>query len=126
MASARLDLVRGEGIPPATYLKADQFREDTWASLRGRKFNLVFSDGVHSPNALRRELDFLLAHDLVADAKPFAMVWDDLLNAPMQEAFVDNANRLKQRFSAGRLNLYWMHGSYGNRRLNGVFWVVPA
>ncbi len=110
------------GAAPVLYVRADQFREDTWASLRGRQFNLIFSDGVHTARALRQELGFLLKEDLIVPEGPFAMIWDDLVDISMQTAFFENAQLLQRRFGPESwFGLHWIHGTYGNRRLNGIF-----
>lgn len=107
---------------PVLYVRGDQFSDDTWASLQGRQFNLVFSDGVHEAGALRRELNLLLKYDLIVSEGPFAMVWDDLVDIHMQRAFVENARRLRSRFGPESwFGLHWIHGTYGSRRLNGIF-----
>ena len=95
------------------YVSADQFNDDTWARLKGRRFNLIFSDGVHSPEALRAELQFLIKHDLI-DRDGLVMLWDDLAHPDMQAAFVDNAKTLCQMFHRGEeaFSLYHLRGSY--------------
>lgn len=103
------------------YLRGDQFSPDTWAALRGRSFNFIFSDGVHTPEALIAELDFLIAENLIDKSGDFAMYWDDLVNIEMQTAFDECAKRLKKIFGRGRHSLHWIHGTYGSKRLNGVF-----
>lgn len=104
------------------YLSADQFRDDTWKKLAGQKFNLVFSDGVHSAAALQAELQFLLKYDLI-DGECFAMFWDDLWGDDMQSAFLDNAKTLCSRFGRGddAIALFTLHGSYGYPRPMGLF-----
>ena len=104
------------------YLSADQFRDDTWQRLAGRKFNLVFSDGVHSAAALRTELLFLLKYNLI-DGERFAMFWDDLWGDDMQSAFLDCAKTLCSRFGRGddAIALFTLHGSYGYQRPMGLF-----
>lgn len=103
------------------YVKADQFSPDSWASLKGRRFNLIFSDGVHTPHAVLDELDHLLSNDLIPESGPFVMYWDDLVNWQMQEAFDKNCKRLHERFPGAYHGLHWIHGTYGSRRLNGIF-----
>lgn len=103
------------------YVKADQFSPDSWASLKGQRFNLIFSDGVHSPRALLDEMDHLLRNDLIPETGPFVMYWDDLVNWQMQDAFDANCRRLKERFPGAYHGLHWIHGTYGSRRLNGIF-----
>lgn len=104
------------------YLSADQFRHETWEQLAGSKFNFVFSDGVHTPEALRAELRFLIDCDLI-DRERFVMFWDDLWGEPMQSAFMDNATCLCDVFGCGTesISLYTLHGSYGNQRPMGLF-----
>jgi hypothetical protein len=104
------------------YLSADQFRDDTWQKLSGRKFNLVFSDGVHSAAALRTELQFLLKNDLIARER-FAMLWDDLWGDDMQFSFLNNAKALCGIFGCGddAISILTLHGSYGNQRPMGLF-----
>jgi hypothetical protein len=95
------------------YVSADQFNDDTWASLKGRHFNLIFSDGVHTPEALRTELQFLIKHDLI-DRNRLIMLWDDLYHPEMQAAFVDNAKTLCRMFNRSdeAFSLYDLRGSY--------------
>lgn len=106
------------------YLRGDQFNPQTWAVLRGQSFNFVFSDGVHSPKAVRQELFFLQQNGLIDTSGPFTMYWDDLVNVDMQSAFNDCAEELKSVFKGGRSGLHWIHGTYGSRRLNGLFTTI--
>ncbi len=103
------------------YVQGDQFDTRTWAAMKPRRFNFVFSDGVHTPEALLSELDFLLEHDLLDLSGPFTMYWDDLQHITMQTAFVQCAERLMQAAGRGWNALYKMHGTYGLARLNGLF-----
>jgi hypothetical protein len=103
-----------------TYVQGDQFASQTWASLKGERFNFIFSDGVHSARAVKDELEHLLEHDLI-DRGCFLMYWDDLVNIEMQSAFVENCDRLAQLFPTAKRGLHWIHGTYGSRRLNGWF-----
>jgi hypothetical protein len=104
-----------------SYLSADLFRDDTWARLEGQTFNLIFSDAVHSPDAVRAELQFLLRHELIDKAR-FAMFWDDLFGE-MQSAFMANARDLCKMFNLGddAIRLFRLHGSYGDERPVGLF-----
>lgn len=104
------------------YLSADQFRDDTWSRLDGRKFNLIFSDGVHSAKALRSEFQFLLSHNLI-DSTRCVMFWDDLHGIEMQSAFLDNARTLCKMFNKpdDAISIFRLHGSYGMQRPMGMF-----
>lgn len=99
---------------PVTYIKGDQFDPRTWQSIH-TQFNFVFSDAHHSGHALRDEMRHLLQCDLLDLSGKFAMYWDDLVNIEMQSAFEDNCKAL-----GGDHGLYFIHGTYGHKRLNGL------
>jgi hypothetical protein len=105
-----------KGGKPVTYVKGDQFAPETWESMSA-PFNLIFSDGVHSGDALRSEFDHLKRCKLLHEDGPFVMYWDDLVNEEMQSAFDRNARAM----GGGWHGLYRVHGTYGLRRLNGIY-----
>jgi hypothetical protein len=104
------------------YLSGDQFLDSTWALLSGKSFNLIFSDGVHTAEALRKELYFLLKYKLI-DQNRCVMFWDDLQSVAMQSAFLENARTLCKMFERddSAISLFQLHGSYGMKRLMGMF-----
>ena len=104
------------------YLSGDQFQDVTWQRLAGKSFNLIFSDGVHTGEALRTELHFLLKYKLI-DPKRCVVFWDDLHNFGMQSAFLENARTLCKMFGRddSAISLFQLHGSYGMKRLMGMF-----
>jgi hypothetical protein len=108
------------------YISGDQFLDSTWALLRGRSFNLIFSDGVHTAEALRAELHFLLKYNLI-DPERCVMFWDDLQSDAMQAAFLDNAKKLCAMFRRDdkAISLFQLHGTYGMKRLMGMFSSLP-
>jgi hypothetical protein len=119
--SREVQLVRHSG-DNVTYIQGDQFDNKTWLAMKDRKFNFIFSDGVHSPRALRDELDHLFDANLLDLRSPrFVMYWDDMVDQPMQAAFVECAKRLQEQFNGGSYGLHWIHGTYGLKRLNGIF-----
>ena len=79
------------------YLCADIWDERAWARLAGSRFNVVFSDGEHSPEAIYHEAKMLERYDLVSHDE-FAIVWDDL-GGPMTDAFIDTWISLRERFT---------------------------
>ncbi len=80
------------------YLAGDEYDENTWRRLKGSKFNLIFSDGVHSGGTLMTEWERIRELELL-DADEFVMVWDDL-NAPdMQAAFDRVSAEMRNAFS---------------------------
>ena len=66
------------------YLCADVWDSNSWARLKGKKFNLIFSDALHSPEAILFEFENLVKYDLL-DEK-FVIVWDDLVGK-MKKSF---------------------------------------
>ena len=65
------------GTNRVRYLSGDIFDENSWARLAGEKFNVVFSDAFHSPEALRFEYEMIKRYKLL-DSGQFIMMWDDL------------------------------------------------
>lgn len=66
------------------YLSADVWDENSWAKLKGNKFNMVFSDALHTPAAILFEFEMLVKYDLLD--KQFVIFWDDLVGK-MQRSF---------------------------------------
>ena len=60
-----------------TYISGDIFDESTWRALSARKFNMVFSDAFHSPEALLHEYEMIKKYELL-DPDEFIFIWDDL------------------------------------------------
>jgi hypothetical protein len=104
------------------YVSGDQFLASTWARLNGKKFNLIFSDGVHRAEALRNELQLLLKYKLI-DENRLIMFWDDLHGPDMQLAFLDNARMLCKMFDRddNAISLFQLYGTYGMKRPMGMF-----
>ena len=59
------------------YLSGDVWDTNSWAKLEGNKFNLVFSDALHTPQAILFEFEMLVKYRLLDDQ--FIIVWDDLV-----------------------------------------------
>ncbi|MGZ5233788.1 MAG: hypothetical protein ACXWC3_27575 [Burkholderiales bacterium] len=68
------------------YLAGDIFDPQSWEHLRGRSYNLIFSDAFHSAKALLHEWEMIKACDLLAP-EGFTVLWDDLGNREMRAAF---------------------------------------
>ena len=108
-------LHREDGLP-VTYIRGDQYDPVTWDRLRGRKFNLIFSDGDHFPATLNDEMSKISERELLDTDGRFALLWDDLNTSDMQAAFEDIALGLPGAWHA----LYWIDGTFGDPRLNGL------
>jgi hypothetical protein len=83
------------GTNRVEYIAGDLFDPATWERLRGRRFNVIFSDAFHSPEALLMEWEQICKLDLLA-AAPFAMIWDDLSSAGMRSAFYRIASAIRR------------------------------
>lgn len=105
------------------YLSGDIFDESSWARLAGEKFNVIFSDAFHSPDALRFEYEMLKRYRLVADEQ-FIMIWDDLGGEMMRE-FLRIYDAMKAEYGLTSanfsLNAYrgWV-GEYEPKHMIGV------
>ncbi len=67
------------------YISGDVYDESCWQRLSGYKFNIIFSDALHSADALLYEWEMIKKYELL-DADEFLMVWDDL-GGEMERAF---------------------------------------
>lgn len=71
----------GPNHPPLNYLACDEFNEVGWLELKKSqpKFNLIFSDALHSDKAILYEWNKLVSLELI-DTQNFAIIWDDCDN----------------------------------------------
>jgi len=107
-----------------TYLTADVFDKNSWQRFKGNKFNIIFSDGLHSPDAVNHELDMLLSLDLIPSDK-FLIWYDDLES--MRDSFFRTFTKLKEEkfpwLSKDNIALVKVRGAFGvneYQHLNGV------
>ena len=111
------------------YLSGDIFDENTWARLDGMKFNVIFSDAFHSPEALRFEYAMIRRYDLI-DRNNFIILWDDL-GGDMTPAFLDILARIESDYGLTSENLAinryrgWM-GQHEQKHLIGIIYKLPA
>lgn len=77
------------------YLSGDVFDENAWRRLAGNKFNVIFSDAFHSPEALLLEHQMIQKYELLDEAE-FIWVWDDL-SGEMPLAFLRIWSDLRQK-----------------------------
>jgi len=99
-----------------SYIAGDLFDPATWQQLRGRTFNLVFSDAFHSGEALRMEWKYISELELL-DREGFTMVWDDLTSAEMRNAFEAIVAAMKEKYQPGSVSahLEFFQGWVGRR-----------
>ena len=69
-----------------TMISGDEFDKDLWNLMSEHKFNLVFSDAMHVPEALHYEWGRLRSLDLL-DRNGFTMLWDDLSSRDLRRTF---------------------------------------
>lgn len=93
------------------YVSADEFDESAWQQLKGKKFNVFFSDALHDPNALQHEFTMLQKYTLL-DEENFVLMWDDL-GGSMTDAFMRIHQQLLQQhptlFCARFITNGWMN-----------------
>ena len=75
-----------------SYMAGDIWDERCWAELEGKKFNVIFSDALHNPEALLWEYKMIEKYKLL-DIN-FIMAWDDLNNG-LESSFYKIAENLK-------------------------------
>jgi hypothetical protein len=105
------------------YIAGDLFDSATWERLRDRKFNLIFSDAFHSPDALLNEWENVSRLRLLSEG-PFAMVWDDLNSKQMREAFCNIATQIQRDRPSAVISLELLSGWVGKRERSHPIGIV--
>jgi hypothetical protein len=95
---------------PVFYLSADVWDEGSWAKLKGNKYNIVFSDALHTHEAILFEFEMLVKYELL-DEK-FVIFWDDL-NGKMRQAFFKIIKKYKQVYRIKDIYLLKINGWIG-------------
>ncbi len=90
------------------YCTGNVFDRKMWSQLAGSKFNLVFSDALHDPDAITFEWEQISEFDLL-DRTGFTMIWDDLVSPKMRRAFNEIAEDCSRRYGLTRQNACLMH-----------------
>jgi hypothetical protein len=98
------------GDQKVAYLSADVWDEASWEKLQGQKFNIVFSDALHSPKAILFEFKMLEKYGLLDDR--FVIVWDDLVGK-MRDAFYKIIRRYNAAYGIRDIYLVEVNGWVG-------------
>ena len=92
------------------YIAGDVWDESSWKKLSKRKYNLVFSDALHSAEAILFEFEMLVKYDLLADR--FIIFWDDL-HGKMKKAFLDIVGKYDKQYQIADVYLIQINGWIG-------------
>lgn len=92
------------------YLSADVLDENSWQKLFGEKFNIIFSDALHTPEAIQFEFKQIVLNDLLANK--FIIIWDDL-EGEMEDAFYKIINSYIKRLKIEEIYLFKINGWIG-------------
>jgi hypothetical protein len=92
------------------YLCADVWDHHSWAKLEGNRFNLIFSDALHSPEAILFEFEMLVRYNLL-DEK-FIIVWDDLVGK-MKNSFYRIIRKYNKVYRIKEIYLLEINGWVG-------------
>ena len=95
-----------------SYIAGDIWDERCWAQLEGKKFNVIFYDALHNPEALLWEYKMIEKYKLL-DIK-FILAWDDLNNG-LESSFYKIAESLKKniRLTERHIQLIKVNGWLG-------------
>ena len=100
------------------YLSGDVWDAHSWARLENGRFNMIFSDALHSPEAILFEFEMLVKYRLTAER--FVIVWDDL-EGKMKNAFYKIARKYDETFNIKDIYLLQVNGWIGeNERPHAV------
>lgn len=92
------------------YLCADVWDENSWSKLKDSRFNLVFSDALHTPEAILFEFEMLFKYNLL-DEK-FVIVWDDLVGK-MKNSFYKIIRKYNKVYKLQDIYLLSINGWVG-------------
>lgn len=92
------------------YVSADVWDINSWEKLRGNKFNIVFSDALHTPEAILFEFEMLVKFNLLDER--FVIVWDDLVG-DMKNSFFEIIRKYNKAYTIKEVYLLEMNGWVG-------------
>ena len=92
------------------YLSADVWDENSWKKLEGNKFNIIFSDALHTPEAILFEFEMIVKYGLL-DSK-FIIVWDDLVGK-MKKSFFKIIKKYDKSFGIKEIYFLKINGWVG-------------
>jgi hypothetical protein len=92
------------------YLCADVWDENSWSKLKGNKFNIVFSDALHTPQAILFEFEMLVKYELLDEQ--FVIVWDDLVGK-MKNSFYGIIRKYNKLYNVQDIYLLNINGWVG-------------
>lgn len=92
------------------YIAGDVWDERSWQKLEGSKYNLIFSDALHSAEAILFEFEMILKYRLLAEK--FIIFWDDL-HGRMRKAFLNIVRKYNKKYSVRDVYLIQVNGWIG-------------
>jgi hypothetical protein len=98
------------GENKVNYLNADVWDQKSWSKLEGNKFNLIFSDALHSPEAILFEFEMLAKYGLLDER--FIIVWDDLVGK-MKNSFYKIIRKYNEFYRIKEIYLLQINGWVG-------------
>jgi hypothetical protein len=98
------------GNKNVNYLSADVWDANSWAKLEGNKYNIVFSDALHTPKAILFEFEMLYKYRLLDER--FIIVWDDLVGK-MRNSFFKIIRKYNEVYQIKDIYLLEVNGWVG-------------
>jgi hypothetical protein len=98
------------GAKKVNYLSADVWDSNSWSKMEGNKFNLVFSDALHTPQAILFEFEMLVRYRLLDER--FVIVWDDLAGK-MRNSFFKIIRKYNEVYGIKDVYLLGINGWVG-------------
>jgi len=107
------------------YLSSNIYDDEAWMALKGRKFNIIFSDALHEAAALLYEYEKLTQYNLI-DGDEFIYVWDDLQNKDMEAAALQIARDLALNHPGVHGRLLSLNGWLGEHETRHKVGIVAS
>lgn len=93
-----------------TYLCADVWDIHCWEKLSNNKFNIIFSDALHTPQAILFEFEQIIKNNLLD--KKFVIIWDDM-ESEMKYTFYKIIRKYKRHLGIKETYLLTINGWIG-------------
>jgi len=93
-----------------SYMSADIWDQNSWNKLSGSKYNVVFSDALHSPEAILFEFEMLVKNELLDQR--FIIIWDDLVGK-MKKSFYEIIRKYDKVYKINDIYLLNVNGWIG-------------
>lgn len=95
------------------FKQGDVTDNDTWRALSGINYDVIFSDALHDPDAIKKEYKYILNNNILSN--DFVYIWDDITNPSMLRSVFSIIEDMKNSVGLSLDSIYHgrVCGTYG-------------